>query len=156
MLNENITKFRQVLSSIEAFEADFWEPALADGVRKSAYDLEMYPADEMVKLQGVGYVHESQVDYYIQCDVCGYYFPVSGDISVYEMTEDRHICQDCYYSNSRYHMCDDCGVVIDLSDSTSRLSESGNRYCPECADSYDWCSEWGRIFDVDSEEFYND
>ena len=156
MLNENITKFRQVLSSIEAFEADFWEPTLADGLRKSAYDLEMYPADEMVKLRGVGYVHESQVDYYIQCDVCGYYFPVSGDISVYEMTEDRHICQDCYYSNSRYHMCDDCGVVIDLSDSTSRFSESGNRYCPECANNYDWCSECGRILDVDSEDFYGD
>lgn len=155
MTQKTIEMFSNILTSIMSTEAEYWSYISPDGKRISAYDLEMYPADEMIKLPGVGYVHNTQTGYYEQCVHCGKYFLIDGGTGMFEMTDGRFICTDCFYQNSRYKRCYDCERIIDTYTARYRNGETGNYYCDECVDNYNVCGRCGRVLDLD-EEYYED
>lgn len=141
--------FEEALRGISDVEADYWIPKSGNLV--SAYDGATYPAVDMVRLSGIGFVHKTQVDKYYKCIACNKYHLLKED-TLKMSSGEGYICNECYRRNSRYKKCNDCGEIIDVYQERYASDSNGKYYCVLCKEHYSVCDQCGIILNGDERE----
>lgn len=103
---------------------------------------------ELREVDGELYCNDCFDENFFICDHCGSVCSREEENAVFDMNDNisEVVCDNCC-ENGYYHCCEDCGRLIDESDS---LCIDGNWICDNCRDTGDYgtcenCGDWHHI-----------